>query len=300
MHDKINGDSIPALSYAPKNHAFLDLEIFRMSELRARVHPDLLSGSRRYFFYMMLLITNGTVRQRVDGRLIDCGPGTVIIIKPGQVHHLGNGKEWDGWLMLFRPEILPPQLKILRDDLSVGLDRLDILSLAGDDFCTIERSVLQMCFDIDKNPDRVSLNQLLYYQLGAIITRLKILSEQIEEIPSESSLVCQRFMKFTYLLEEHFKNWHQVNQYAKAMNCSGRSLTRSTLALAGCNAKSYICERIALEAKRLLTHTPYSVVGISQQLGFDEPTHFVKFFKSVVGISPASFRDSLSKDLSAY
>ena len=55
-------------------------------------------------------------------------------------------------------------------------------------------------------------------------------------------------------------------------------------------AKAFIAARIALEAKRLLVHTNYSVATIADKLGFDEPTNFSKFFRREARCTPAEFR----------
>lgn len=55
-------------------------------------------------------------------------------------------------------------------------------------------------------------------------------------------------------------------------------------------AKAIIAARINLEAKRLLVHTSLPVGTIAEQLGFDEPTNFGKFFKREAGCTPAAFR----------
>ncbi|MBS4430645.1 helix-turn-helix domain-containing protein [Pectobacterium punjabense] len=295
MHDTRNGTSVASLNYKPEKYPSHDMEIFRMSELRKRVHPSQLSGSRKYYFYMMLLVTNGTVCQMIDCSPVDCRPGTLIMIRPGQVHHLGNGNDWDGWLILFRSEILPPLRSTFQSTLSKDIRQINSLALTGDNFFTIEHAVRQMSADIRNCTEQLCLNQLLYHQLGALITRLSMLSKQKERTSSEETRDHQRFRQFTHLIEENLGAWHQVNQYAKAMNCSSKSLTRATTAIAGCSAKSYLSDCICLEAKRLLAHTPASVNFISQLLGFDEPTHFVKFFKSCVGLTPVGFRESLEK-----
>jgi AraC-like DNA-binding protein len=59
---------------------------------------------------------------------------------------------------------------------------------------------------------------------------------------------------------------------------------------AGVNAKSFIASRINLEAKRLLAHTVLPIAVIGEQLGFQEPTNFVKFFKREAGCTPGQFR----------
>lgn len=51
-----------------------------------------------------------------------------------------------------------------------------------------------------------------------------------------------------------------------------------------------IATRIALEAKRLLVHTSLTVALIADELGFDDPSNFVKFFRREVGCAPIEVR----------
>jgi len=56
------------------------------------------------------------------------------------------------------------------------------------------------------------------------------------------------------------------------------------------NAKTYLSQRITLEAKRFLAHTNSPVAVIADRLGFDEATNFVKFFRREAGCSPGDSR----------
>jgi AraC-like DNA-binding protein len=56
------------------------------------------------------------------------------------------------------------------------------------------------------------------------------------------------------------------------------------------SAKAFISARINLEAKRLLAHTVLPVSVIAERLGFEEATHFSKFFKRNTGCTPTEFR----------
>jgi AraC-like DNA-binding protein len=56
------------------------------------------------------------------------------------------------------------------------------------------------------------------------------------------------------------------------------------------NAKAFIATRLALEAKRLLTHSALSVGAIADRLGFDDASNFVKFFRRHAGCAPTEFR----------
>ena len=46
-----------------------------------------------------------------------------------------------------------------------------------------------------------------------------------------------------------------------------------------------------LEAKRILAHTTESVKEIGYDLGFDEPTNFIKYFKKHSKFTPTEFRE---------
>ncbi len=72
--------------------------------------------------------------------------------------------------------------------------------------------------------------------------------------------------------------------------CGEKTLGTLCLAQSGLSAKAVITDRLLLEAKRLLIHTPQSVKQIALQLGFEEAAHFNKFFKKQQHITPKLFR----------
>ena len=280
--------TIPPLFYFTADSLCPEIEIFRMSQLRGRVMPGQLSGSRRYYFYMLLLVTEGDVCQTVDSSSFRCRQGSIILIRPGQVHSFGDVNGWDGWLVLFRPELLPPGPEaVLNITGTAGFGH------GGADADLFESALRQMYKDIHNGAGMIHNAVLLYHQLAALLIRLRMLTDKPDASRAVITSDRQRFEKFTALLEKKFSTWHLVSHYANALGCSSKTLTRATETCAGRSVKSYISERICLEARRLLTHTTASVSIISQTLGFDEPAHFIRFFKSTVGLSPERFRESV-------
>jgi AraC-like DNA-binding protein len=83
-----------------------------------------------------------------------------------------------------------------------------------------------------------------------------------------------------------------VLDYAQRLGYSESTLSRACVAVAGRTAKEEIDARIALEAKRLLVHSPAPAANIGHQLGFSEPTNFLKFFRRTVGSTPLEFRQA--------
>jgi len=58
----------------------------------------------------------------------------------------------------------------------------------------------------------------------------------------------------------------------------------------GRTAKDLINDRLLQRAKELLQSDTLSVSQVSQRLGFEYPQHFVRFFKSLTGKTPAQWR----------
>jgi AraC-like DNA-binding protein len=98
------------------------------------------------------------------------------------------------------------------------------------------------------------------------------------------------FWRFRKLLDAEFSTKHQVQHYATALGMSDKTLSRVCVAAAGVTAKSIINQRLLLEARRLLAHTSLAVQTIGHELGFEEPTNFVKFIRREAGVTPLTFR----------
>ncbi len=66
--------------------------------------------------------------------------------------------------------------------------------------------------------------------------------------------------------------------------------SRATMAGAGVHAKTYIAQRLVLDAKRLLAHRTQSVQSIALEWGLEDAANFGKFFKRVDSATPGAFR----------
>jgi AraC-like DNA-binding protein len=282
------------LEYRPPGAYPLDLEIFSISDLRRRVDQAQLRSTYRYSFHTLLCVSEGMCTQLVDFQPICCEPGSLLVLRPGQTHRLGVEEDWDGWLILFRPEFLPPMPTSAPDlQLVVGLERLPShMRLAASELRQVTDVLARMREDAAIEASPQDVHALLRYQLSALLVRLSILQgrQQVQGGSTARTSVLQRFQDFQQLVEKNFGRWHHVATYARHLGCAAKSLTRATAVVAGMDAKEFIVSRINLEAKRLLAHTDLSVSQIGDSLGFDEATNFVKFFKRETGCTPAGFR----------
>jgi len=129
--------------------------------------------------------------------------------------------------------------------------------------------------------------RMLLKRLIILVTRLgkvQYLSNTIDDHESDT------IRSFNLLVEQHFKEYHQVQDYASLMNKSPKTLSNLFSKNNGPSPLQVIKRRIVQEAKRLLQYTDNSTKEIAYELGFDDPASFSRFFKNNVGESPTGYK----------
>jgi AraC-like DNA-binding protein len=283
-------------SYRPPPPYRLDVEILSVRDLQRRATAEHLRRAHRIDFHLLIFVTSGKCDHVVDFEPVRCRSGSLLVLRPSQAEQFDVRSDWDGWLVLFRPEFLfLPQSEGGADDLHLAGILAGLpghLTLHEYELHRAMGVVAQMHEDSRIDALATGIQALLRHQLCALLMRIGILHRrQVDErltLPSE----LQRFRSLHQLVEQSYAKWHQVTQYAHRLGCSEKSLTRATMGVAGLTAKAFIASRISLEAKRLLAHTSSSVAAIADSLGFDDPSNFVKFFKRETGCTPTEFRRS--------
>jgi AraC-like DNA-binding protein len=283
---------IQRMGYRPGANYQLHLEAFTVGDLRQRGGKEKARTTHRYEFHLLVCVTQGVCTQVVDFKAIPCALGSLLVLRPGQAHNFGHDQDWDGWVVLFRPEfVLPSSTEPRNLKLAVDLEKLpEHIVLAGNPLRTVMGSIEQMREDAQLEAPLDEVNALLRHQLHALLTRLSILQGRQQGDEPVISPALLRFKRFQQLVEERFAQWHQVADYANQLGYSEKSLARAVTASMGMTAKAFIAARIVLEAKRLLVHTDLSIATIADKLGFDEATNFSKFFRREAGSTPADFR----------
>ena len=268
-----------------------------MRTLRGRVPAEDLRRLHRIGFHLLICVTRGTCTHVMDFHAVHCQPGSVLVFQPGQTEKFDLTSSWDGSLVLFRPELLfAPLAPTLPSKIS-ELNLISILAglpqhftLAGFEFRLIRSVLAQMHADSRLNVPAPQMRALLRHQICALLIRLDMAHRQHERRTPAADCETLRFRRFQQLLDDSFQKWHDVAQYANALGCTEKTLTRTTLSMAGVTAKTFIASRICVEVKRLLVHTSLSVATISERVGFNDPSNFVKFFKREAECTPLEFR----------
>ncbi|MDD3107794.1 MAG: helix-turn-helix domain-containing protein [Alistipes sp.] len=96
--------------------------------------------------------------------------------------------------------------------------------------------------------------------------------------------------QFYILVDDHFRELKQVQEYADRLHRSPKTLTHRFTAYGLPSPLKVIHQRLEAEAKRLLLYTSKPVKEIALWLGFEDLATFSRFFRKMTGESISTFR----------
>lgn len=165
-----------------------------------------------------------------------------------------------------------------------------------------ERSVFELLLGvfIDEFNEKDKLQEeMLRSLLKRLIVKITRLYKQQSAFGAINQQDLDLFRQFNLIVEQRYKELHQVKDYATLLNKSPKTLA-NIFAEHKLSPLQIIHERLYLEAKRMLIYTDDRLKDITFALGFEETAHFSRFFKKMDGDSPSNFRENHRKVLQGH
>lgn len=281
---------IPELPFAAPAGTPAGAEVMSLADLRSRVSQPALARPQRPDFHQLLTLASGDLRQTVDFTDYTLRPGSWLWVRPGQVQQWGDLTNAEGVLILFQQDTL--------DAATAAAARVDdpyapvVSTPVTDDALALDlaaehlRQEFQALGHLPLEVHMAALRHLL----AVLVLRLAHLTVPAGSPAPEPD---ETYLRFRDVVERNFTRTRRVEDYARMLGYSARTLARATLSSAGLSAKEFVDRRVVLEAKRLLAHSDRTAAQISDQLGFVNPSQFSKYFLHRVGRSPVDFRDAV-------
>ncbi len=281
---------IAEVAFAAPTGTPTGVEVMSLADLRSRAPAGVLQVPARPEFHQLLTVTSGALVHDVDLTGYALGAGSWLWVRPGQVQQWGDVGNAEGELILFERGFLDPD--------TVALARLDdpfgpvMVTPGGAD----ERKALSTAVDHLTREFRADLRRpidihisVLRHLLACLVLNL---AHAARPTSSPAFQPSEAYLRFRDAVERDFRHSRCLDDYARALGYSSRTLSRATLADAGVNAKEFIDRRVVLEAKRLLAHSQWPAARIATELGFSSATNFSKYFHKHTGAAPIAFRST--------
>jgi AraC family transcriptional regulator, transcriptional activator of pobA len=249
-------------------------------------------------FYQIIWFTKGQGRHFVDFKEFEASVNKMFFISKNQIHYFDNYANYEGVIIHFNENFLMDN----ENDIDIFLKYNIFNDFESEPVFTIPSLVIENFKRLVSNlkdeiasPNNFAHKDFLKHLLKLFLISIQRLGKRNNSIhPIFNHQNQLTLLKFKQALEINFRKIHTVKAYANMLNISSKTLTNHTTEIAIKTPLELINERIILEAKRLLSHSSLNISEIGFQLGYDDPSYFVKFFKRRTKKSPSDFRKAIS------
>lgn len=270
-----------------------EVEVVDLRELTAAHGPQLTSPHRTGFYHLLLIDDEAPVHM-VDFEPVQVTPYTLLCIDRQRVHQFDRHHAYSGLGLIFTEAffcVTESDARFLRNNVLFndvrGGQAPVPLGPAHAHFRKLFGQVAS---------ERASMrDDLSHPLLKNMVHNILLLAEREKRkhVPVRISKGpdLELALRFRDLLEKHFLKEKNVAFYARRLNITEKRLGMATKRTLGILPKEVISDRIMLEARRRLVHDDVQVKNVAFELGFEEPTNFIKYFKQRAGSTPAEFRE---------
>lgn len=278
--------------YQFKGNLSLEFEILDLSE-RLQSKGAMMTIPHRAQFYHILWIEKGQGIHYVDFKPINIEDQTLIFVPSNSVNSYDANLSYEGKAIIFTDKFFcknNEDLQYLRGSplfsdlydlakIKVNQESSDLMSLID---------AMQTEFDREVDPSQYSILRNLVH-IFLLKSEREMHTQGFVKLPA--SIHLDQLIFFKELLEQNFHQYKSVQKYASDLNISEKQLHKACKTLLDKTPKQIIDERVLLEAKRSLAHSTQSIKEIAYDLGYVEPTNFIKYFRKHTHTTPSEFRE---------
>lgn len=250
---------------------------------RSSLHDWEIKPHRHDRAMQLLFVREGAVEIVMDGTRRSHGGPCYIAVPVGAVHGFRFAPETRGHVLTLSQDFLSrahaPDDPLLR-----------LMSFGGHGVLTPEaaRRVAWLAEELLTLSRDWPVDQALFHILAEGLVRSLPVEAQ-GDLASDPQLA-----RFRRLVELHLRDHQPIDFYAQALGTTVRTLTRHCRDALGTSPLGMIHRRLALEAQRMLLYTNASIVQISAELGFSDPSYFSRFYRRMTGKRPQAERRAVA------
>lgn len=238
-------------------------------------------------YFEIIYLSKGSGFHYIDSQRYEVVPQSVFFVRKEQIHYWELASEPEGYVVIIKKRLVDQSIDREIKSLLYQLSKTTVLHLEQTDSINKLLEILISEDTLENNSSNVLIEGLLKALLA------KILYEGKHPYTNHRKIEKGLYHNFRGLLshEETLKN--SVAYYADQLNTSPQNLNLACKKEINVSASIVLSEFIINEAKRLLIYTDSTVAEIAFILSFNDPSHFIKYFKRFTDITPQNYRATL-------
>ena len=221
-------------------------------------------------------LLDGRFEQRFPGKIVDCGPGTVLAKPPAERH---TDRWFDGWSRHLIIEIDPSRHEELGPTRGVAEEVLHVDGVGAEALAWA--AVHEM-----READSVSALAVEGIALQ-LLARVRRRMNRVES-------ACPAWLDtVTDFLNDNFAESMSLTELALIAGVHRDHLSRVFAKVHGMSIGEYVRRRRVAAAAALLAGSTERISTIALSTGFSDQSHLTRVFKRITGVTPALFRRSV-------
>ncbi len=245
---------------------------------------------------MMCTCIKGNARFRLNYREMGIEAGQILTVMPGQIIRTEQQSDDFFCEMLFFPLDFIANYPSPSDfDLILLLNEYPCINIPED----IMQSILKLHALIIKHYQKMEneleeeiIKTMLYALLLMVVSVYRANGKvNIRLSRSRQEELTENFFK---LLFEYYKQERNVAFYADKLCLTAKYLTTTIRKVTGRYILAWINEIVIIGVKTYLRNTNMTMLQISEEFNFSNPSFFSKYFKQYTGMTPMQYR--MNKD----
>ncbi|MBX2871579.1 MAG: AraC family transcriptional regulator [Saprospiraceae bacterium] len=251
-----------------------------------------LEPHRAGFYTLVLSFGTEDLNYTLNGNTFSNPTNFILCVAPGQIVKWEKQGNWFGYCTFFKSEFLQfaEQLNFLQQYPFFNINESNLIPIDETSFAGMKLLFQQI---LEEQNLQASFSQeIIRSHFQTILWKVRRIYEGTLERKASQKASFIIAAQFQYMVNEYFLKKTRVEDYASLLNISANHLSQTIKQATGTTAKRIINRRRLNEAQYLLQYTTNTVAEIGYHLGFAEPTHFIKFFKSETQKTPNNYRIS--------
>lgn len=238
---------------------------------------------RHNSYFEIIYLSKGSGTHTIDYDSYHVQPPVIFFVRKEQVHHWQLLTTPEGFVIILKKAFIDKSLDNELKSLLTKVSSLSSLQVKETD--TID-TIFQLL-----TKEGAFINESNFHVVEGLLKALlakmlQVAQPHLAKLQTNSDL----FLSFRELLSQTGDIKNNVAHYAALLTTTPQNLNAACRKSANQSASDIISEHIISEAKRLLIYTGNTIAEISFSLSFNDPSHFVKYFKRYTGFTPQAFR----------
>jgi len=261
-----------------------DNKVLKVSPFKKEIRVTTPHKHNSYF--EIIYLSKGSGFHYIDSQRYEVVPGNIFFVRKEQIHYWELTSEPEGYVVIIKEGLIDQSLDREIKSLLYQLSKTAMLQLK-------QTESIDKLFEILVSENTItngSCNPVIEGLLKALIAKILANGEH----PYRNNRLVEKnlYHNFLELLSEEKTLKNSVAYYAAKLNTSPQNLNLVCKKELNTSASNVLSEFLVNEAKRLLIYTSNTVAEVAFTLSFNDPSHFIKYFKRFTGSTPQNYRKS--------